>query len=94
MTGRIIGRITGLDISDALVLTSNGCRAGVFCLFGACLRRRSRPVEENESELTLFTLALFPPTLYMRMGYSESTFLFVVLMAMYTALFVQWYWFN
>jgi hypothetical protein len=83
ITARYIGQATGLGIDDALVLTSNACLVGVFVLFSKYLTGRTCRMTESESDLTLMTLALFPTTFYMRMGYSESTFLLVVLLAMY-----------
>ncbi len=80
---RMVQRLTGLHVEYALLLTSHLYLAGVFVLFAAYLKGRERGLSSSNQTHALLALGLFPTTFYMRMSYTESSFLFVALLAMY-----------
>lgn len=76
-------KLTGLHIEYATLLTSHLYLAGAFVLFAAYLRGREEPLSTSIQKHALLALGLFPTTFYLRMSYTESTFLFVAMLAMY-----------
>lgn len=78
----LVARGTGLSVDDSLLITSQLMLLGAFVLFGMYSQRRVGSLTEKEADYSLLALGLFPTTFWMRMSYSESTFLFVVLLAM------------
>lgn len=75
-------RVTGLSASVSLLLVSHLFLAGTFVLLASYLRDR-RDLGADGIDWSLLAMGLFPTTLYFRMGYSESCFLFFILLAMY-----------
>ncbi|MCI0360764.1 MAG: hypothetical protein L0211_19985 [Planctomycetaceae bacterium] len=73
-----LSKATGLSVEVCLLLVSHGCFLASLAIFSVYLRGRenaSAAVTRN----AVLSLCLFPTTLYFRMAYSESLFLFAIL---------------
>lgn len=71
-------QFTNWSVRVAMVVTSNLALAGAFVLLAAYLRARN-PAGPLASRLaTLGLIGLWPSGFFLRMGYSESLFLFLV----------------
>lgn len=79
----VVKRLTGMHVEYALLLTSNLYLAGACMLFVAYLSGPMRGLSVSDQRHAWIALGLFPTTFYMRMSYTESSFLFVTLLAMY-----------
>lgn len=81
IAGRTLSIATGLSIEQALLLTSHLFLAGSFVLFGWYLQQRNIDIHPHQWAYTLVAFGIFPTTFYFRMSYTESTFLFTILLA-------------
>ncbi|MEW4526557.1 hypothetical protein [Maioricimonas sp. JC845] len=77
-----IARLTGLHIDWAMLLTAHLYLIGAFLLMAAYLNSRVPALSPATRDCTLLAMGLFPTTLYFRMSYTESAFLFCALLAM------------
>ncbi|QDU39491.1 hypothetical protein Mal4_38360 [Maioricimonas rarisocia] len=77
-----IARVTGLHIDWAMLLTAHLYLIGAFLLMAAYLKGRTPALTTATRDCVLLAMGLFPTTLYFRMSYTESAFLFCMLLAM------------
>ena len=95
LIGRWVRRSFHLSDASALGLVSNGCfLAALVAMSGFVRARRAlpsnstarAPVESTTSvpDYTLLAMALIPITFFFRMAYSESMFLLVAIVSLYT----------
>jgi hypothetical protein len=95
---RSLARITRASTSMAQLGVANACGLGAFLVMGTYLRERSRaslslsPSRVGEAHVTedqavavypILAMAVFPTTFFFRMGYSESTFLFLAILSLW-----------
>ena len=71
-----------------MLLTANGLLLGAFVLLS--LYADSRAYNRAAAGYTALAFGLFPPTFFFRMGYSESSFLFLAILAMIAMQAVAW----
>lgn len=85
----IVRALTGIHVEYAMLLTSHLFLMAAMVLFMkyVCVGRRN--LAPQCRRFALLSLALFPTTFYMRMSYTESSFLFVSLLSM-TAMLRGW----
>jgi Gpi18-like mannosyltransferase len=79
----IVQKVTGCRTEWALLVVSHGALLGCFVLLGSYVRKRFPEASVDLPEYSLLALGLFPTTFWMRMCYTESLFLFAVLLAMF-----------
>jgi hypothetical protein len=72
--------MTGLGPTWALLIVSHTCLAAAFVVAAVYLRGRRPPLNPSIVSLTLLALGLMPATFFLRMTYSESTFLLLTLL--------------
>jgi hypothetical protein len=82
LAGAII-RATGVRAEWALLLVSHASLLGAFVLLSAYVRRRFPDAAPELGDYVLLAMGLFPTTFFLRMAYSESLFLLMLLLAMY-----------
>ena len=83
MTARCVAKVTGLRMHDAMLLTSHGFLMAAFWIAGVYLHKRAKQRDSGrESQFVLLAMAVYPTTFYLRMSYSESSFLCASLLAM------------
>lgn len=75
--------VTGIRPEWALLFVSHGALIGVFSLLAAYVHRRFPEADAELVEYTLLAMGLFPTTFFLRMTYTESVFLLVVVLALY-----------
>ncbi|MGB4859740.1 MAG: hypothetical protein WBP11_10480, partial [Dokdonella sp.] len=78
-----VRRVTGCRTEWALLFVSHTALLGCFVLLAMYIGERFPKESVDLPEYSLVALALFPTTFWMRMCYTESLFLFVVLLAMF-----------
>jgi len=81
LTAKTIAAVSGLSIEKALALTANAYLLAAFALLAIYTFKRYG----NASEVTSYALlafGLFPTTFFLRMSYSESSFLFFGILSM------------
>ncbi len=83
MLARTLVHFTGMRAEWALLLVSLGALVGVFSLLSAYVHRRFPGADLGLAEFTLLAIGLFPTTFYLRMAYTESVFLLVILLVLY-----------
>jgi len=83
MLVRAVSASTRLPPDWAALLISHGFLVAVFVLLFAYVRRRFPDAPTRVPMYVLLSLGLFPPTIFMRMAYSESLFLFLTVLALY-----------
>lgn len=79
----MLSKTTGLPAGISLLVVSHACLLASFVVLAAYAAARS---SESPGQMPLWSLiafGLFPNTFYLRMAYSESTFLCLALLAMY-----------
>ncbi|MBD3332341.1 hypothetical protein GF356_05790 [candidate division GN15 bacterium] len=81
--GGLLVKCTGLRAELALLVISHGALAALFVLMIAYVRRRFSSADEELAWWTLLAMGLFPTTFYFRMAYTESTFMLLMLLALY-----------
>lgn len=79
---RLVARVAGLSYDDAALFVSNGFLAGCFLLLGHYLNLRFYDEEVRVRRNVMLSFAVFPTTFFFRMGYSESCFVFFLLLYM------------
>jgi hypothetical protein len=79
---RLVVQFTGLSYDDAALFVSNGFLAGCFLLLGHYLNLRFYDTEAQIRRNVMLSFAVFPTTFFFRMGYSESCFIFFLLVYM------------
>ncbi len=80
---RAVSEVTRMPSDWAALLVSHALLVATFVLMFAYARRRFPDAPTGLPMFVLLALGLFPPTLFMRMAYSESLFLFLTVLAMY-----------
>jgi Gpi18-like mannosyltransferase len=83
LLGRMLTRLTGLTTEAALVILANASFLGAFIVLAWYIEVRGQAKAPARIDLTLLALGLWPSTLFFRMAYTESLFLFCALLAMY-----------
>jgi hypothetical protein len=78
----VVRMLTGCRTECALVIVSHGALLGCFVLLANYIRERFPAASVDLPEYSLLALGLFPTTFWMRMCYTESLFLFTVLLSM------------
>lgn len=79
---KAVANICHLSISSAMFVVSHSCLLGVMGIFVRYLNRDSR-WNSGSKEYVVLALSLWPMGVFLRMGYSESLFLLLVLTAMH-----------
>jgi hypothetical protein len=83
LAGSVISRCTGIAAGLALVLWSNILFGASLCLAGLYVDRRFGPAPGQVRRQVLFALTLVPVGFFFRMAYTESMFLFLVVLELY-----------
>ncbi len=81
-TGRAIAAVTCLTIQNGLLLAAHAYLLGAFVLLALYARQRCGDPSTDAAGYALLAFGLFPPTFFFRMLYSESSFLFLAILAM------------
>jgi len=79
-----VSRVTGLSTEMALLVVSHCCLAATFVLTAAYIDRRFGGAYPRLGSYVLLCLGLMPATLFFRMTYSESLFVFVTVWALFS----------
>lgn len=77
---RMITVATGWNAALSLLIVSNAMLLASFIFYAAYLRCRSPALDPRSQRLALLLFAFWPAAFFCRMSYSESTFLFFVLL--------------
>lgn len=80
---RFVAAITGARAEIVLVAVSNVSFLAALVILAIYARERRAGSSASLPEYTLLACALYPPSLFFRLAYSESTFLLISLVAMY-----------
>jgi hypothetical protein len=80
---RTAAELTRMPLGWAALLVSHAFLLAALVLLFAYVRRRFAGAPAGLAPCVLLAMALFPPTLFMRMAYSESLFLFLTILAVY-----------
>jgi len=83
IAGRILSRVSGLREEVSLLIVANAFLAGSFALFSVYLRERSPDAPSDYRGYALVAMGVLPTTFFFRMAYSESTFLFCQILALF-----------
>lgn len=83
LLGQLLVCLTGLRADVALLLISHGCFAAACVLLLAYVKHRSPAAPSELADYAVLALGLMPWTYFFRMGYSESLFLFLSVLALY-----------
>ena len=83
MLVRTTSALTRLSPYRSALLVSHSFLLAAYCLLYAYVRQRFPEARAGLPVYTLFAFSLFPPTLFMRMAYSESLFVFLTILTMY-----------
>ncbi|HVC99032.1 MAG TPA: hypothetical protein VND64_35535 [Pirellulales bacterium] len=78
-----IRKLTDLPAVTALLLVSHGCLAAAFVVLYRYVQSRFRDSPPEFAEIVLLTFGTFPTGFFLRMAYSESLFLLLVLYVLY-----------
>lgn len=82
LLGRVVAAATGLSVGWALLAVSHLCLMGAFVLLAAYAQARYEEEPPETAALTLLAFGLFPTTVFARVAYSESLFLFLTLLTL------------
>jgi len=82
LAGRAIAITTGISVEKALLIAAHGYLLGAFVLLALYARQRYGECAANVGGYALLAFGLFPTTFFFRMVYSESSFLFLAILAM------------
>lgn len=80
---RAVAELGGLPIEVGLLVVSHGCLAGVFIVLACYLKNRPGEASRRFPMYALLAFGLFPATMFFRMAYSESLFLFAIALFLY-----------
>lgn len=83
LLARSVARLTGADPLVSLLIVSHVSLLSTFVLTLAYVRRRYTSGGQGLGEYVLLSLGLFPTTLFFRMAYSESLFVFLLVLCLY-----------
>jgi hypothetical protein len=89
LLGRAIMRVTGLGADVALSLASNALFLAALYLLAAYVRRRYDDSDASLEGFAVLAVAAVPTSFFFRAAYSESLFLFVVILFL-TAMQRRW----
>jgi len=78
LLAKILVRLSHLSPDASLLIVSNACLLAALISFAFYVRDK----DARTGTLALLSLALFPTTFFFRMAYTESTFLFLVILAL------------
>ncbi len=81
--GGALVHTAGMRPEIALLVVSHGALIGVFFLLAAYVHQRFPGADAGLAEFAVLAMALFPTTFFFRMAYTESTFLLLMLWALY-----------
>jgi hypothetical protein len=81
--GQLVVALTGLSADVALLLISHGCFAATCVLLMAYVKQRFPDGPRELADYVVLSLGLLPCTYFFRMGYSESLFIFLTVLALY-----------
>ncbi len=76
-------QLTGMPAALAGLLVSHAFLIGAFVLLFAYVRQRCADGPEQLGAYVLLAFGFFPTTFFMRMIYTESTFIFLTILALY-----------
>jgi hypothetical protein len=82
MLARVVLEATDCEPVLALLIVSHAFLAGCFVMFARYVRIRY-PGDDKMRDYTLLAFGLFPTTMFFRMAYTESMFVFLCLLALY-----------
>jgi hypothetical protein len=80
---RTLAISTGLAPNLSLLIVSHLCLAGIYILIPFYVRSGPSAGTQNQEQWTLLALGCFPTAFFFRMAYSESLFVFLLLISMY-----------
>jgi hypothetical protein len=83
LLGRWLANLTGLRIEAALLIIAHLSLAATFVLLAAYVRLRSGANTSERTTWALVAFGLWPTTMFCRVAYSESLFLFGAVTALY-----------
>jgi hypothetical protein len=83
LLGQLVVGLTGWPADVALLLISHGCFAATCVLLLAYVKQRFPQAPSELPDYVVLALGLMPWTYFFRMGYSESLFLFLSVLALY-----------
>jgi hypothetical protein len=78
-----LSRISGLDARCSLMLVSHVSLVAAFVLMGRYAKLRFPEAPEEVKDYIIVCFGLLPTTYFFRMGYSESLFVLLLLLAMW-----------
>jgi len=81
--GRAVMLATKLSAEASLLVVSHAFWLGSLVALAVYLRGRDSPMSHSLILYTLLAMAFFPSTFYFRMAYTESMFLFLMIVALY-----------
>lgn len=81
LLGRAVARLTGWRTEYALLLVAQVSLLGSFIMLGRYVTARTG--EADSVQRTLLAFGLFPTTFYLRMAYTESTFILLAILVLY-----------
>src|SRR3569623_2526774 len=83
LAGRIVAKALGIRTEAALLVVSHGFLLAAFILFRAYLDHHPLAFQNDGAGFAVLAMGLYPSTLFFRMAYSESMFLFMLIATMY-----------
>ncbi len=83
LLGRTVMTLFGFGADAALLVVAHAALFGAFVLLATYVRQRFPEASGDVRPWTLAAFGLSPNTFYLRMAYSESLFVFLVLLVMY-----------
>lgn len=83
LLGTAASAVFGLSANSALLLVSNTALIGLFVLTGAYVNERYPGSPENLSTCVLLALGLWPTTFFLRMTYTESLFMLLLVTSLW-----------
>jgi hypothetical protein len=86
LVGRAVIRLTGMRAEAALLIVSNLSLLGALAMLAFYVRDRYPDLPSDLADYTVLAAALFPTGCFFRLTYSESTFLLLAILAMYSML--------
>jgi hypothetical protein len=90
LLGYCFGRLTGVSVELALVAVANIGFASAAAIFAFYLQVRCRVLRPGLAQWIMIAFCLWPVSLFFRTAYSESVFVFMVVLA-FTAMCLKWH---